>query len=83
MGVVVAGDETGGGRYSDVGDILCRGGSCGTYLRDGDVGYVPAHWEDSEQITPLGALQTEKTADEGESGWYMRITPTGGGRGNG
>ena len=64
-----------------VGYILYRDGSGDTNLRVGDVGYVPAHWEESDRLLPSSGTQTDGTAIKDNPGWYTVLTPTDGGNG--
>ena len=83
MSVFVAGGGKVGGRCSDFGDVLCHGGSSSNFLRFGDVGYVPMHWEDARRLPPSGGLQTDGAAAKEEAVKDMGLTPTGGGNGGG
>ena len=67
MGAVVVFVGKGEGRCSNTRDILCRGGSGGTYLRVGDMGYVPTHWEYYGRLPTPGGMNTDGTSDKYEA----------------
>ena len=83
MGAFVTGVRKGGGICLDVGNVLCHGGSGGTFLQVGDMGYDSPYWEDYGRIVPLGGPQTDITESEEEDGWDVGLPPTGRGKGGG
>ena len=64
VGEVVVGAGEGGSGCSDVGNVLCCGGSGGYSVWVGDAGYVPANWEDIGQIPPKSVPQVDKAKAE-------------------
>ena len=59
LGVVSAGAEKGGGVLTYIGTFICCGGTGGTSVWVGDVGYAPVYWEDSGQFPPQGGTQVD------------------------
>ena len=67
----------------DAGDVLRCGGTGSSVPWVGDVGYVPAHWEDLGQLPPQGGPQIDKAENAEGSGWELGVHPTVGGYGVG
>ena len=80
MGAVVAGSGEGGGGISDVGVFIFCGGAGGSSVWVGDMGYVPAHWEDDGQIPPQGSPKVEGVGAEEQDKCGVGLPSTG--RGN-
>ena len=66
-----------------IGSVICYGGICYPPVWVGDVGYVPANWEDAGQLPPQGGPQVDGVAAKEEDRRDRGIPPTGKGNGRG
>ena len=67
MGTAVMGAWTGGRGTADIGDVRYHVSSGGNFIRVGDVGHVPAYWEESGMISPSSGADTYRANTTAES----------------
>ena len=67
----------------DVRDFLRFSGAVSLIIWIGEVGYLPAHWEDLGRLPPKGGLYTYRTETVERTVWYVGVTSTIGGNGGG
>ena len=73
VGAAVAGDWMGGGRHTDVSNVLYRGSPGGTYIQVGYRVHVPSYWKKYGRVPLSVGMKNDGVDASAEPGQYVSV----------